>query len=303
MFKIAYGAGHDLLEAGKNFEWHLNERVARYFAEAAAQYENVEIMRTDDPTGRTETRLAERCRKSNEWGADFGLSIHHNAGANGTSAGGLMAFAYRSAYEKTYAYRDAIYDACIAAGAIRGNRAEPKANAGFYVLRYTAMPTVLMEYGFMDSTIDRDIIDTEDYAKLVAYATMEGIAKVAGLEKKTDNGVPAPQPEQTAAEYTLEQFVREVQACIGARVDGIAGRETIGKTPTVSTSKNRTHDVVLPLQKRFAALGYTQVGRADGMTGPRFEAAVTEFQKDHHCWVDGEITAGNKTWRKLLGME
>lgn len=197
MFKIAYGAGHDLLEAGKNFEWHLNERVARYFAEAAAQYENVEIMRTDDPTGRTETRLSERCRKANEWGADFGLSIHHNAGANGTSAGGLMAFAYRSAYEKTYAYRDAIYDACIAAGAIRGNRAEPKANAGFYVLRYTAMPTVLMEYGFMDSTIDRDIIDTEDYAKLVAYATMEGIAKVAGLEKKAGDTVPAPAPEET----------------------------------------------------------------------------------------------------------
>ena len=299
MFKIAYGAGHDLLEPGKNFEWHLNERVARYFAEAAAQYDNVAILRTDDPTGQTEVRLSERCRRANNWGADFALSIHHNAGANGTSAGGLMAFAYRNASEKAYKYRDTIYDACIEAGALRGNRANPKTTAGFYVLRYTAMPAVLMEYGFMDSTIDRDIIDTEEYAKKVAYATMEGIAKVAGLSKKTGSAAPAP----VGNAYTLEQFVREVQSCVGARVDGIAGRETIGKTVTVSAQKNRTHGVVAPIQKWLAALGYTQVGRADGMTGPKFDAAVMAFQKDNHCWVDGEITAGNKTWRKLLGME
>ncbi len=198
MFKIAYGAGHDLLEAGKNFEWHLNERVARYFAEAANQYADVEIMRTDDPTGQTETRLAERCRKANEWGADFALSIHHDAGANGTSASGITAYSCYNA-RKAAEYRDGIYEACISAGALKGNRSNPKQEKGFKVLRLTTMPAVLMEYGFMDSTIDRDVIDTEDYAKLVAYATMEGIAKVAGLEKKTDNRVPAPAPAPTPA--------------------------------------------------------------------------------------------------------
>ena len=42
---------------------------------------------------------------------------------------------------------------------------------------------------------------------------------------------------------------------------------------------------------------------ADGIAGPMFTAAVVAFQEDNRCWADGEITAGNKTWRKLLGME
>lgn len=104
------------------------------------------------------------------------------------------------------------------------------------------------------------------------------------------------------AVYSLEQFVREVQSAIGAGVDGIPGPETLSKTVTVSQQKNSTHPVVAPIQRRLATLGYTDVGEADGIAGVKFTAAVTAFQKDNHCWVDGEITAGNKTWKKLLGM-
>jgi N-acetylmuramoyl-L-alanine amidase len=52
------------------------------------------------------------------------------------------------------------------------------------VLKNTKMSAVLMEYGFMDSKTDAPVILTEEYAKLVGYATMEAIAKVAGLQKK-----------------------------------------------------------------------------------------------------------------------
>ena len=103
--------------------------------------------------------------------------------------------------------------------------------------------------------------------------------------------------------YSLKQFIKDVQKATGASVDGIAGPETISKTVTLSASKNRTHGAVRPVQKRLYALGYTQVGNADGVAGPKFTAAVTAFQEDNRCWVDGEITAKNKTWKKLLGME
>ena len=105
------------------------------------------------------------------------------------------------------------------------------------------------------------------------------------------------------AGYTLEQFVRDVQKAIGAKVDGIAGPETLNKTPTVSEDKNAAHAVVKPVQKWLAALGYTQVGKVDGIAGPLFIAAVTDFQEDNDCWRDGVITAKNKTWKKLLGMK
>lgn len=103
--------------------------------------------------------------------------------------------------------------------------------------------------------------------------------------------------------YSLKKFIKDVQKATGAVVDGIAGPETISKTVTLSASKNRTHAAVRPVQKRLYALGYTQVGNADGVAGPKFTAAVTAFQEDNRCWVDGEITAKNKTWKKLLGME
>ncbi len=103
--------------------------------------------------------------------------------------------------------------------------------------------------------------------------------------------------------YTLEQFVRDVQRTCGATVDGVAGPETIGNTVTVSARINRMHPVVVFVQKRLAALGYTQVGQADGVAGPKFTTAVQAFQEDNHCVADGEITARNKTWRKLLDME
>lgn len=102
---------------------------------------------------------------------------------------------------------------------------------------------------------------------------------------------------------SFEQFVREVQAVIGATVDGIPGPETLSKTPTVSQWKNYRHPVVRPLQKRLYDLGYHQVGEADGIAGPMFAAAVKAYQKDHGCVVDGEITAAHGTWKSLLMME
>lgn len=193
-FKIAYGAGHYINTPGKRLpkeldatqtrEWVLNDRVARFFAEAAKEYANVELLRVDDATGKSEVTLANRCKKANDWGADFCLAIHHNAGIELGSGGGIVAFSYK---EGTTAakYRDAIYNACISAGGIKGNRSDPTQAKGFYVLKNTKAPAVLMEYGFMDSRADAPIILTEAYSKLVAYATMEGIAKVAGLKKKT----------------------------------------------------------------------------------------------------------------------
>lgn len=110
-------------------------------------------------------------------------------------------------------------------------------------------------------------------------------------------------PIKPTEEYSQEQFIRDVQAATGAAVDGIAGPETLSKTPTLSASKNRKHAAVKAVQKRLYAMGYTAVGEADGIAGPKFTKAVKEFQYDYRCWVDGEITARNKTWRRLLDME
>ena len=103
--------------------------------------------------------------------------------------------------------------------------------------------------------------------------------------------------------YDLYSFVWDVQNACGASVEGKAGPETLSKTVTLSRWWNRKHKAVEAVQKHLFALGYTEVGEADGVAGSKFTKAVKAFQKDNGCTVDGIITAKNKTWRKLLGME
>ena len=102
--------------------------------------------------------------------------------------------------------------------------------------------------------------------------------------------------------YSKEVFIRDIQKAFGATVDGIAGPETLNSTITLSAILNRKHEAIRAVQRRLAALGYTSVGKVDGIAGVKFTQAVKEFQKDNGCVVDGEITARDKTWKKLLGI-
>lgn len=203
MFKISYDAGHYRYTSGKRLpkeldknetrEWILNDRVARYFAEAAKQYEGVETLRVDDPTGYNLIELDERADKANKWGSNFHLSIHFNAAGFVFNGGGIVAYVLAKGGQAEV-FQKAIYNACIKAGGLKGNRSEPLATANFQILRDTKAPAVLMEYGFMDSKSDAPVILTDAYARLVAYATMEGIAQVKGL-KKTEKPVQKPAVE------------------------------------------------------------------------------------------------------------
>ncbi len=102
--------------------------------------------------------------------------------------------------------------------------------------------------------------------------------------------------------YSKKQFIRDVQTAIGAKVDGIAGTETLSKTVTISKSKNSRHAVVKPLQKYFNSIGFN-CGLADGIFGSATDAAVRVYQKTKKCTVDGEITKRGNTWKYLLGLK
>lgn len=191
---IAIDAGHGINTSGrrcsKEFdpqqhrEWWLNDRVARFLQERAAQYEGFNVLRVDDVTGQTDVALAERCRRANAAKADFFLSIHHNGGINGGSGGGLVAYCCRGSAEGIK-WRDALYDAVLAAGGLRGNRAEPKLEKNYDVIYYANAYAVLIEHGFMDSSVDVPIIITDAYAKACGYAEADCIAAKFGLKRKT----------------------------------------------------------------------------------------------------------------------
>lgn len=103
--------------------------------------------------------------------------------------------------------------------------------------------------------------------------------------------------------YKHADFVREVQMCTGAGMDGIAGSQTLGKTVTLSAKKNRKHYAVMPVQKLLKKQG-RYLGAVDKIAGNKFAVAVNDYQKRVLGYrnIDGEITAKGKMWKSLLGM-
>ena len=225
-FKIAISAGHCLTTAGKRLpkkldhkqtrEWVLNDRISRYQEEAALQYDGVEVLRLDNRDGSKGNTNAQRAKKANDWGADILIDNHHNAGINLGNGGGIVAFCHKKGTlaEK---YRDAIYAACIAAGGLRGNRANPRQAKGYTILSKFKGAGVLMEYGFMDSKTDAPVILTEEYAKKMGYATIEAIAKMNSLKKKSVKPTEKPKEEKPTApakptekKKNIDDIAREV---------------------------------------------------------------------------------------------
>ena len=195
-FKLAIVAGHYMNTPGKRClkaldknetrEWWLNDRIVDYIQSDLAAYSGIQILRLDDPTGKKDITLAARTKAANDFGADFYLSIHHNAGINGGSGGGIVAYVYSNTNDATtLAWQKELYNALIAETGLKGNRGTPLAKANLHECRESAMPAVLLELGFMDSTTDVPIILTDKFAKSCAKACVDVIVKRAGLKKKT----------------------------------------------------------------------------------------------------------------------
>lgn len=158
--------------------------------------------------------------------------------------------------------------------------------------------------GLTTRTMANAFVVSGCYEKLTAlkYRTSDKYLKRGDiLVREGSHTVMVLSDGECVGEYTLKRFIKDVQAAIGAEVDGIAGDETISKTVTVSMTKNRKHAVVKPIQRRLNYLG-CDCGTVDGVAGLKFRAAVIAFQKANGCTADGEITAKNKTWKKLLCM-
>lgn len=210
--KIVLDAGHGIntpgkrcmksIDANETREWYLNQRIVSRVQEKLKSYD-VEVLRVDDPDGYTDVTLTARCSMANSFGADLYCSFHHNAGINGGSGGGLSIITYDdSATAKTI--RDTLYDSLINAGGIKGNRSNPKyADSSLYVLNGTKMYAVLVEHGFMDSTVDTPIILTEGFAEKMANGWISFFEQYLGIKKKAES-TPASAEQTEGKLYRVQ---------------------------------------------------------------------------------------------------
>ena len=209
MFKIVLDAGHGINTAGKRClkaidpketrEWTLNDRICDRIESYLTAYNGYSLLRVDDTTGKKDIALETRVKNANKFGADFYLSMHHNAGIKGGKGGGVVAITYTKVDKLTESWQSELYNAIINATGLKGNRATPLAKSDLYVLRKTTMPAVLIEAGFMDSVVDVPIILTENFADKVAKACVDVIVKKGGLTKK-----PVVQPTESGKIYRIQ---------------------------------------------------------------------------------------------------
>lgn len=226
MFKLAITAGHymgtpgkrclEALDPNETREWWLNDRIADKIQKKLSEYDGIEILRTDDTTGKTDISLKERTDKANKWGADYYLSIHHNAGINGGNGGGIVSIAYnKTVNEETLAWQKELYDSLIKHTGLKGNRSDPLARMNLHEVRETRMTATLLELGFMDSAYDVPIILSEEYAEKCAIAIVEVIADKAKLSKRKSEANKDEAKEVLSKLKTIEKESREAQKILG----------------------------------------------------------------------------------------
>ena len=313
MLKIAYCAGHCMNTPGKRLpkaldpnetrEWVLNDRVARAFAAEALTYEGVQLMRTDDPTGKVDISIKERTAKANAWGADIYLDFHHNAAGRVFTGGGVEAFCFPGSKEGAK-LRNAIYTAVITAGGLKGNRSKPLQEKRFDTLKYAAMPAALIEYGFMDSRTDAPVILMEEYSKKVGIATMMAVAQLYGLKKLPADPEPEDKPTKKLEEDGKwgKATTTRLQQIFGTTVDGEVSnqyKKYAANNPGLTSGwewqdkPNGKGSSLIRAMQKWAGM---PEGKRDGEWGPETCKAV---QRKLGTTADGRVSNPSQMVRAL----
>lgn len=217
MFKLALGAGHGdrtygkripaSLDPNRTSEWWLNDRVCDHLEQILSEYDGIEILRLDDSDdGYENVPLLTRVTEANNMPADFYLSIHHNAGINGGTGGGIVV--YRDPNdnsEETVSWQEEIYAALIAHTGLKGNRSNPMAESNLYEVTRPDMPAILCELGFMDSVTDVPVILSDWYPLAAAMGIAEVIVRRADLKKKGHEDMDQKQFDEMMANWLARQ--------------------------------------------------------------------------------------------------
>ena len=159
MLKIAWSAGHGLNTPGKRSpederEWTFNSQVVMAAMSYLSEYKDIQQLRLDDPSGKSDIPLIDRTDRANSWNADIYISCHHNAlqGTWGNHSGiETYVFSLENRDSISLKLAKVIHPFVVQAMGIADRGIK---TANFHELRETRMPAILFEGGFMDSRID-----------------------------------------------------------------------------------------------------------------------------------------------------
>lgn len=198
---LALSAGHYKYTAGKRCaksldpnetrEWVLNDRIADKLEKILANYDGIKILRLDDTTGETAISIQDRAKASDNANADFYLAIHHNAGINLGTGGGVVVYHYPTGRNQEQAKQ--LYNDVISMNGLKGNRSKPiQSTTSLYEVSAPKADAILLENGFMDSRTDTPIILTESFADKTAQGLAKFFVDYWKLTKKSGDSDNTP---------------------------------------------------------------------------------------------------------------
>ncbi|MBP1971795.1 N-acetylmuramoyl-L-alanine amidase, partial [Virgibacillus natechei] len=181
--KIFLDPGHGGRDSGGIGYGLLEKNVVLDIAlEAANVLENqylgvdVKLSRETD----TFIELEDRAEMANGWGADYFVSIHNNA-FNG-SASGFESYIYNGGVSSnTSEKQNQMHQYLINELGVtdRGTK-----EANFSVLRNTHMSAILLEYLFIDNTVENTLLKQDNYRDWLGEITADAIAHSFDLGKR-----------------------------------------------------------------------------------------------------------------------
>ena len=299
--KIGLDAGHGMKTSGKQTpngikEWELNDKVRDLVVKYLKPYD-VEIICTDNDEGNVDEPLKKRRETYLNAKVDAFVSIHHNAyTSKWNSATGVEVYVDKNYTKADYRLAELIYKNLPNYTGLRG-RGIKKEN--WLVINQNKIPAVLVEGGFMDSTIDYPVITSDKGQDGYARAVAEGLIQFLGLtKKKEENPETTPTKERTRS---WQIVMNKVYNC-GLAIDGSFGplsqkqanKHYLYKKAIVSMRIR--NDYVRWLQNRLKELGYKIT--VDGSFWNETDKVVRQFQRDRHLTVDGKV--GSNTVKELL---
>jgi N-acetylmuramoyl-L-alanine amidase len=150
---------------------------------------SVKTRRTGDTANPDKSKeLAARAAEANAWGATIYVEPHFNSGAS-TARGIETLYWHTSTKGKDLAQKVQTQLETCSPWADRGIK--PRDN--LYVLRATAMPAIIPEYGFISNTTEEQLVNDPAYRQRLAEATAKGICAYLKVPYKAPTA-PAPAP-------------------------------------------------------------------------------------------------------------
>ena len=196
-------------------EKDLNLKIAKYLGSYMEKYlQNVKVIYTR--TGDTYPSLDERVSKANNINADYFISIHCN-GNDRKSVRGTETHVHNMSLTKSVSLAKAIEKqfSSRAGRKSRGVKDERDLQHSLQVLKYTNMPSVLVECGFMTNTKEANYLNSTYGQEILASAifrafrgTIEDRYPQIAFRRTTPNTntttTVASTPVNDASKYTIQ---------------------------------------------------------------------------------------------------